>query len=70
MIECWVILNLVGFILVFFRKDSKIILNELYLFLVRPFPLWIISLLIGLVLLPITIPFSLVNIFSKDEFDN
>lgn len=67
LIYFWLLLVVIGYVLIFFRKDSSIVLEEIQEFLIRPFPLWIISTITLLLILPTTIPYSIIYIFKSDD---
>lgn len=67
LISIWLILDAIGFVLLFLRKDAHIILEEVVDLVVRPFPFSILSFIVLLMALPTTIPYSLLSIFKNDD---
>lgn len=65
----WNWLFLLSLFLIFFRKDGFLVLKDLATFIVRPLPLAIIGIVLTYLLLPLTIPFSIKNIFLKNDND-
>jgi hypothetical protein len=65
----WNWLFLISLVLIFFRKDSFLVLKDLANFIVRPLPFSIVGIILMYLLLPLTIPFSIKNIISNNEND-
>jgi NADH:ubiquinone oxidoreductase subunit K len=70
LLSLWLILNVVGISLLFFRTDYKDIFDEI-MALFRPFPLWIFTIAVLIIMIPTTIPYSLREIMKRnDKRDN
>jgi hypothetical protein len=71
LLTLWLILNIVGISLLFFRADYKEIFDEIIAFIFRPFPLWIFTIAVLIIMIPTTIPYSLREIMKRnDKRDN
>lgn len=67
MLEWWSILCIVALLLIVIRRDSRDLYYDWLEFMFRPFPLWILTLIITFFMLPPSIPFSLMHLFKDDD---
>jgi uncharacterized membrane protein len=66
--KIWSVVWLVGFLLLFLRKDANIVVKDLVSMFTQPniFAL-ATSVVLAYLFIPITIPYSIVNIFKNGE---
>lgn len=64
-IKIWFYLCLFSLFLIAFRKDKELIYADLVSYFLSSFNSFIITILIGYFILPLTIPDSIHNIFKK-----
>ncbi len=58
----WFCLGAVGLLLMTFRRDAKMLFDELAIMLQQKFPYWLISFFVIFLFLPLTIPYSIKKI--------
>jgi hypothetical protein len=63
----WTFLAFIGFFMLNIRSDKLKIYKEIEYFLCRPFPLWIVSLIIIYATLPPSILFTLFSYMDEDD---
>jgi len=62
----WALLCLVAYMLIQFRKDASFVIEDINVFLIKHgYPFRFISVVLLFVVLPISIPYSIKNIFKK-----
>jgi hypothetical protein len=66
-LERWAVAALIGIILIAFRKDKNIVIADIERMLIRNPIFSIISIVFLFVVAPFTIPFSLHNIFKRND---
>ena len=63
----WLSLNFIAFALISIRKDRKKIIEDLEMMLFKRFPSWVISLILIVIFMPLSIPYSISNIINGDD---
>lgn len=62
--KIWILLSFTGYLLLYLRKDSKIIIEDIKRFTYKNFPFNIISILLLIFYLPFSIIYSIKNIIN------